>query len=47
MALVDGGIHMSLLLQEQAIAFVRRKVILLQLDIDTNAVVAYVLDGAS
>jgi hypothetical protein len=45
--LVDGSIHMSLLLQEQAIVFVRGKAILLQLDIDTNVVVAYILGGAS
>jgi hypothetical protein len=45
--LADGGIHMSLLLQEQVIALVKGKVVSLQLDIDTNAAVAYVLDGAS
>jgi hypothetical protein len=43
----DGSIHMSLLLQEQVITFVRGKVISLQLDIDTNATVAYILGGAS
>jgi hypothetical protein len=47
MALANGSIHMSLLLQKQVIVFVRGKVISLQLDIDTNAIVAYVFDGAN
>jgi hypothetical protein len=47
MVLVDGGIHMNLFLQEQVIVFVRRKVVSLQLDIDTNAIVAYIFGGAS
>jgi len=45
--LVNGGIHMNLFLQEQAITFVKGKVVSLQLDIDMNAIIAYILSGAS
>jgi hypothetical protein len=47
MALANGGIHMSLLLQEQAIMFVKGKVVSLELDIDTNTSVAYILGSVN
>jgi hypothetical protein len=47
MVLANGSIHMSLLLQEQSIMFVRGKVVLLQLDIDTNTTITYVLNNAN